>query len=50
VDIFLDLACPESAVAWPTIKKIAWEYEFRTEMVFHILPMPRNQMAFDTAK
>lgn len=50
VDISLDLACEDSAIAWTTLKQLVLEYEFRTKIVFHVLPMPQNQMAFDTAK
>lgn len=50
VDVFLDLACEDSAFAWTTIKQMVREYESRTKFVFHVLPMPHNQMALDTAK
>lgn len=50
VDVFLDLAGPDSAAAWPTIRQVVWEYGFRTEFVFHILPAPRNEVAFYAAK
>lgn len=50
VDVFLDLACPDSAAAWTTIKQVVWDYSFRTEFVFHILPLSQNQVVFDAAK
>ena len=50
VDVFLDLACPDSAAAWPTIKETVWGYGFRTEFVFHVLPTSQTQVAFDAAK
>ena len=50
MDVFLDLACPDSVAAWTTIKQVVWDYGFRTEFVFHILPMSKNQAVFDAAK
>ena len=50
VDVYLDLACPDSAAAWPTVRQIVWEYGFRTEFVLHILPTSQSDVAFDAAK
>ena len=50
MDVFLDLAGPDSAAAWATISQVVWDYGFRTEFVFHVLPSPQNQVSFDAAK
>ena len=50
VDVYLDLASPDSAAAWKTTWEVVSEHGFRTEFEFHILPILQNKIVFDAAK
>lgn len=50
MDIFLDLACPDSAAAWPILKQTAEDYADVADFAFRIFPLPFNHFAFDAAK
>eukprot|EP00752_Nemacystus_decipiens_P002559 g2400.t1 len=50
VDVFIDLACPQSAAAWPTLKRIVREQRHRVDFVFHVLPMSEHPIGFFAAK
>lgn len=50
LDVFLDLADPQCAKAWPTLKRAVRDNEYIMEFVFHAVPLAANPIAVDYAK
>lgn len=50
LDIFLDLSDPQSAKAWPTLKRAVQDSEDTMEFVFHAIPLVADPIAVDYAK
>lgn len=51
VEVFMDLLCPHSKQAWPTLKAVAEGYgPNAVRFVFHLFPLPYHTFAFIAAK
>lgn len=50
LDIFVDLADPQCAKAWPILKSIAHDNEDTVEFVFHAIPFSDSLIAMDYTK
>ncbi|CAM9969654.1 unnamed protein product [Ectocarpus fasciculatus] len=50
LDIFLDLLDPDSAKAWPMLRRVVADHGGTMQFVFHVSPLSTSQTAIDFAK
>lgn len=50
VEIFLDLSCPDTAAAWPTMSKAVEEWDDSVEFIYRLFPLPYHHGAFTIAQ
>ncbi|CAM9646283.1 unnamed protein product [Ectocarpus sp. 12 AP-2014] len=50
VEVYLDLACSDCALAWPVMNRVAKAYGDRTEFLYRLFPLPYHNNAFKAAK
>jgi len=46
VDAFVDLLCPDSAAAWPTLLQVTQHYGNNVQLLAHTFPLPYHTNAF----
>ncbi|CAM9408840.1 unnamed protein product [Ectocarpus sp. 6 AP-2014] len=50
VEVYLDLACSDCALAWPVMNRVAEAYGDRAEFLYRLFPLPYHNNAFKAAK
>lgn len=50
VEVYLDLACSDCAMAWPVMLEVAEEYGQQAEFLFRLFPLPYHRTAFVAAQ
>ncbi|MEC4805289.1 MAG: thioredoxin domain-containing protein [Jaaginema sp. PMC 1079.18] len=50
IDIFLDIQCPFSRKAWPTILKIVKLYQDKAYFTFYPMTLPNHRQSWDATK
>lgn len=50
VEVYLDLACSDCALAWPVMGQVAEVYSNDAEFLYRLFPLPYHRNAFTAAK
>lgn len=50
VEVYLDLACSDCALAWPVMSHVAEVYGNDAEFLYRLFPLPYHRNAFTAAK
>lgn len=50
VEVYLDLACSDCALAWPVMAQVADAYGQHTKFIYRLFPLPYHSNAFTAAQ
>lgn len=50
VEVYLDLACSDCALAWPVMTRVAKAYGQQTNFIYRLFPLPYHNNAFAAAQ
>lgn len=50
VEVYLDLACSDCALAWPVLTDVVKVYGHQAEFLYRLFPLPYHRNAFTAAK